>query len=112
VEFLNLGIERVERGAERVRHGVVYRQESGPVRAEDPAVELGIEEGDFEAVGRFEEVAALHRSGKDLREANLHLLEGEPMGARGAIAGRERRRQPRGPAIEERLDVRPVRVDR
>jgi hypothetical protein len=51
VEFLNLGIERVERGAERVRHGVVYRQESGPVRAEDPEVELGIEEGDFEAVG-------------------------------------------------------------
>ena len=54
----------------------------------------------------FEEVAALHGPGKHLREADLDLLEREPMRvAGGAIDRGQRRRQPRRPAIEERLHV-------
>ncbi len=54
----------------------------------------------------FEEVAALHGTGKDLREADLHLLQREPMGvAGGAIDRGQRRRQARRPAIEEPLHV-------
>jgi hypothetical protein len=54
----------------------------------------------------LEEVAALHGAGKHLCEADLHLLQGEPMRVPGGPVGRGQRcREPRGPAIEERLHV-------
>ncbi len=57
-------------------------------------------------------MAALDRPRKDLREADLDLLEREPMRvAGGAIARSHGCRDARGPAIEERLHVgRPQRI--
>jgi hypothetical protein len=55
---------------------------------------------------RLEEVAPLHGTGKHLRQADVHLLEREPVGVTGGPIDRgQRRGQPRGPAIEERLHV-------
>ena len=55
---------------------------------------------------RFEEVSALHRTGKHLCEADLHLLKREPVRVAGRPIDRgQRRRQPRGPAIEKGLHV-------
>ena len=67
---------------------------------------VGSPEVQILANDRFEEVAALHGTGKHLREADLHLLQREPVGVAGGAIGRgQRRRQPRRPAIEERLHV-------
>jgi hypothetical protein len=43
VEFLNFGIKLAEDGAERAGEGVGVRQQRGPVGAEDPKIQLGIE---------------------------------------------------------------------
>jgi hypothetical protein len=68
---------------------------------------LGPPEVQILADHRFKEVATLHGAGKDLREADLHLLEREPMRVAGRAIGRGQRRwQPRRPAIEERLHIR------
>ena len=50
VEFLNFSIELSEDSAKSARQGIVRRDERGPVRPEDPKIELCIEERDFEAV--------------------------------------------------------------
>jgi hypothetical protein len=49
VEFLNLGVELIEHEAKRAGQRV-FGEQRRPVRTEDPKIELGIEEGDFEAV--------------------------------------------------------------
>ena len=55
---------------------------------------------------RLEEMPALHRPGKHLREADLHLLQREPMGVAGGPINRgDRGREPRRPPIEEGLHV-------
>ena len=52
MEFVNFGVELVKHGAKRVGQRTGVRDQRGPVRAEDPKIELGVEEGDFEAVAR------------------------------------------------------------
>ena len=50
VEFLDFGVELVEDAAKGARQRIGVWEQRGPVRPEDPKIELGVEEGDFEAV--------------------------------------------------------------
>lgn len=55
---------------------------------------------------RFEEMVALHRPIKDLSEADVELVDGEPVVvSRGTFCGRQRPRQSVRPPIEEGLHV-------
>src|SRR3981081_3993091 len=49
-KFLNLSIELVKGCAKGPRQGIVRGNQRGPVRSENPKIELGIEVGDFQAV--------------------------------------------------------------
>ena len=50
MEFLNFGIKLVEDEAKRARERVVVGKQRRPVGPENPEIELGVEERDFEAV--------------------------------------------------------------
>ena len=52
VDFADLGIEVIERGAQGARELVVDRQQGGPFRTQDAEVELGVEKGRFQPVRR------------------------------------------------------------
>src|SRR5437867_895716 len=49
-EVLDFGVELVKDGAKSARQRVGVREQRGPVRSEDPKIELGVEERDFETV--------------------------------------------------------------
>jgi hypothetical protein len=51
VKFVNFGVELIENDAKGSRHPIVVGEQRSPVRTKDPDIELGMEEGDFKAVG-------------------------------------------------------------
>ena len=67
---VHFGVELVEDGADRARDvGVVVGGESCPAGAEDADVDLGVEEGDLEAVGGHDVALGAWDAGDEATQA-------------------------------------------
>src|SRR5881296_3579492 len=84
VKFLNFGVELVEHGAQRVRQRIRVRDQRGPVRPEDPEIELGVEERDFETVAGDRVAMRLRDSMNESLQAEASKIVGHLGGGVGA----------------------------